>query len=594
MSAIGTLATRAIGPLLKLRGRIGRVGRIGLPLVPVAASGAVAAITLPSLAAGAALPAAALIAACGAGGAAWVWITDRRHRALSHAVRHLLSDHETMLGGAVEPKLAAQITTFAKRLDTMSRTLQASRTGTAIFDTDGRTVFVNEAFRALRDAHAAGLEAALATIADNTPETALFDYLRERVLMQASAGKAGARTVRLDWGTGTVEVRVLLALSPTGEKVGYFAEFADITEEITLETRISALIDGFKDGDLYGRISLDMDEEAVRNKFLFNVARDLNKLLDVVAELFADVDSAVMAMVAGDVTFKMSGDYQGEFSNLKNSLNESMGTFETTLKKINGVATSVQAATETIADMAEKLRSQAATQNEAVQTTSQTLSDLSRSIRENAENAETAAALSEETSQRAMQGRSLIDETAGAMTEIEKGTQKIGEITRLIEEIAFQTNLLALNAAVEAARAGEAGRGFAIVAQEVRNLANRSSDAAKTIHGLINESKGRVAKGSKLFEQTAEALAGIIDSVSRTTETVARISEATQSEASDADGMVASVDHIASATAFNAEIAEANTRTAAELKSHVESLNEAVSFFIVSDDSSNTANAYAA
>ena len=92
------------------------------------------------------------------------------------------------------------------------------------------------------------------------------------------------------------------------------------------------------------------------------------------------------------------------------------------------------------------------------------------------------------------------------MARIEQASQKISDITSVIDEIAFQTNLLALNAAVEAARAGEAGKGFAVVASEVRTLAQRSSEAAKDITGLITSSTTEVAQGVQLVRSAGEAL----------------------------------------------------------------------------------------
>jgi methyl-accepting chemotaxis protein len=486
-----------------------------------------------------------------------------------------------------ERKLCAQLHGLASRHGTLYNALDASRVGQVLFDVKGHILYENPKFREIETACAEALRAELEGVETSEQGTQLFDYLREKVLLNAAAmggGRPGEpRVVRLAWGATQIEVRLMMALDSEGEKAGYFAEFSDVTEETVLEERISRLIENFKAGELYSRVKLDMDERNVRNKFLFNVARDLNSLLDVIAEFFADVDSAVMAMVSGDVTFKMSGEYQGEFENLKNSMNDSMQTFEKTLIQTNRVASSVQSATESIAGMSRRLSEQAEHQNSAIVESRETLGALSGSIRENAAAAERAAALSGETSQRAEKGRELLDETSQAMQAIQSSTGEIGEISRLIKDIAFQTNLLALNAAVEAARAGDAGRGFAIVAQEVRNLANRSSEAASTIQKLITESKGRVESGAKLFKQTADALKSIVEAVAETTQVVSSISQATRHEASGAEDMVVSVDRIAEAASQNTEIAEANSGTAADLKRHVEALRETVSFFIVSE-----------
>src|SRR5205085_1580765 len=106
---------------------------------------------------------------------------------------------------------------------------------------------------------------------------------------------------------------------------------------------------------------------------------------------------------------------------------------------------------------------------------------------------------------------------------------------RLIDEIAFQTTLLALNAAVEAARAGEQGRGFAVVASEVRSLAGRSATAAKEIKGLIQDSVAKVAEGSKLVDESGQALADIVASVKRVTDVVSEIAAASAEQSSGID-----------------------------------------------------------
>ena len=120
----------------------------------------------------------------------------------------------------------------------------------------------------------------------------------------------------------------------------------------------------------------------------------------------------------------------------------------------------------------------------------------------------------------AQTGGTIVTQAVEAMTRIEQASQKITDITSVIDDIAFQTNLLALNAAVEAARAGEAGKGFAVVASEVRTLAQRSSDAAKDITGLINTSTTEVAQGVKLVRSAGDALGKIVDASQKVASTV--------------------------------------------------------------------------
>jgi methyl-accepting chemotaxis protein len=135
--------------------------------------------------------------------------------------------------------------------------------------------------------------------------------------------------------------------------------------------------------------------------------------------------------------------------------------------------------------------------------------------------------------------------------------QKISDIIRVIDDIAFQTNLLALNAAVEAARAGDAGKGFAVVASEVRTLAQRSGEAAKDISALISSSNTEVGEGVKLVRQAGEALEQILSASRKVAATIADISAASGEQANGIDEMSQAVAHLDEMTQQNAALVRA-------------------------------------
>ncbi|WP_138760258.1 methyl-accepting chemotaxis protein [Modestobacter altitudinis] len=154
--------------------------------------------------------------------------------------------------------------------------------------------------------------------------------------------------------------------------------------------------------------------------------------------------------------------------------------------------------------------------------------NLSVSIEDIARSSQTATGLAAETQDNARQGVEALRASLEAIALIQKSSNSITEIVRVMGEIANQTNLLAFNASIEAARAGEHGVGFSIVAGEVRKLAERSFEASQQIGKLIDESAERVAQGSEVSKRAENAFERIVSSVTRTNETILSISESTQ------------------------------------------------------------------
>ena len=167
-----------------------------------------------------------------------------------------------------------------------------------------------------------------------------------------------------------------------------------------------------------------------------------------------------------------------------------------------------------------------------------------------------------------------VNRAMSAMDRISNSSQKITQVTSVIEDLAFQTNLLALNAGVEAARAGEAGRGFAVVASEVRALAQRSSDAAKEINSLIQESASNVVSGVELVEKAGKSFEGMIGDFEKVSASVSAIAAAAREQSMGLEEINSAVDQLDGVTQKNASVATQVHGTGKIMVSEAAKLNQ--------------------
>ena len=188
-----------------------------------------------------------------------------------------------------------------------------------------------------------------------------------------------------------------------------------------------------------------------------------------------------------------------------------------------------------------------------------------------------------EIQKKASESDQIVEDTVAAMTEIQASTAAIQKTISMIDDITFQTNLLALNAGVEAARAGDAGRGFAVVAAEVRDLAARSSEAAREIALLISSSEEQVRKGVKMVDQTGTAFKAIAEGVTAISGRIAEMATSAVEQSTSITEISSATQQLDNVTQQNAAMFEETTATSVALQHETENLAKVIGGFKVSN-----------
>jgi methyl-accepting chemotaxis protein-1 (serine sensor receptor) len=295
----------------------------------------------------------------------------------------------------------------------------------------------------------------------------------------------------------------------------------------------------------------------------------------------------IKLIAAGDLTHPIDVNSRNEMGVLAASLRHMQGELIDTVSGVRQGADAIYSGASEIAAGNNDLSSRTEQQAASLEETAASMEQLTATVKQNAENARQASQLALSASETAQKGGKVVANVVQTMHDIAGSSQKIADITSVIDGIAFQTNILALNAAVEAARAGEQGRGFAVVAGEVRNLASRSAQAAKEIKGLIEDSVSRVDMGSVLVESAGETMGDIVNAVTRVTDIMGEIASASDEQSRGIDQVGQAVAEMDRVTQQNASLVEESASAAAALEEQASRLTQSVAVFRLKAEGQN-------
>lgn len=358
-----------------------------------------------------------------------------------------------------------------------------------------------------------------------------------------------------------------------------------------------------------GNLSYRADETIHHGEYK-EILVGVNRTLDYLIKPLNETSEILQIMATGDLTQRVTSDYKGDFVKLKNSVNALGDSLSNLIEQVNDTVQTTASSAMEISSTAESLAAASQEQSAQADEVASAVEEMSRTVSENAMSANKTSEMAQENSNVATEGGRVVQQTVQKMRDIAKvvensalniaklgeSSKQIGEIISVIDDIADQTNLLALNAAIEAARAGEQGRGFAVVADEVRKLAERTTDATKQIAGMIkgiqseteqavvamNKGNEEVKSGIELADRAGTSLESILQSTQDLMDMINQIAAASEEQSATSEQISKNVVSISKVTADSTRRIEDVAHTSEDLARLTEHLSELMGQFQIS------------
>ena len=472
---------------------------------------------------------------------------------------------------ALQTRLSVDIKTAqddATKFGRIKTALDVAGTNMMMADANNNIIYMNaavqEMFENIKD-----------TLEQNIPDFDIdhllgqnIDVFHKKPSHQQDLLKNLKKTYVSKISVGNVDLQITAnpVYAKDGERVGTVVEWQDQTAQNKV---INRLVDASVSGDFS---TLEVGNS--KDQAYIDLASNINNMLQTTGGTIDEVVNVLEGLAQGDLTRTIEGEYHGVFKRLQNGVNTTIsklsGVIEVLKDHSDGSASAALEVSSTATDIGQGSSEQAASLEEI----SSSMEQMSANVRQSADNAG-------QTEQIAQKVACDAEESGQSVTEAVVAMKDIAEKISIIEEIARQTNLLALNAAIEAARAGEHGKGFAVVADEVRKLAERSQKAAEEIGDL---SGSTVTKA----EQAGEQLLKLVPDIQKTAELVQEISLASREQDTGSEEINRALQKLDQTVQRSAASSEELAASAGVLSKQAEEQRETMSFFTLDETATST------